>query len=544
MGPLRTRAGRMRRASAIWMVLALAAVFLFFSFFGNGASSDPSLYRWIVLSYGDYAVETLLILAGLAVYLIANKKFRQRVALGRVRPEVGAAWITSASAVAAAAFIGGAPAFSMLALIALVFAVLFSFYGRGASIYPLILLLGLFALPVSPVELLGPVLQHAVSVMTRPVLAWLDTGFAGHGATMSFSGFEFRIAEECSGVRSIELGLKFTLLILILYPTRWRFRLSILGLSVLVGMVSNLLRIAVVIGFGAWRGAEFAMETGHETVGPLAGLAVLLGYLILLVFYCGKRISKTKRSCCERRMARFVPRLAGCTIVSAGAAALLCLVLGSRGDLRPAGSVEKWVETGDAGDWIRVPALFCRSAVCVWSSSSALGGGGHTHCRCGSAWEPLAFYSYLEDEEAGTDVFRAIYRHRRTGREVSLVVIRGGRPGQTLCWPRWHLRSMGASVGMARREVLSVAGSNVPVSRFEFSKNNVDPGAGSYDAMLWYVSGRTIHSRRLRLASFFEPFDQGQWAGMVYAEKDLLDDGELPDLVRQVIKGAVFVNSD
>ncbi len=319
-----------RATRNLQIALVLLGGVLFFLFFGNGASNDPSLFSWI---YENLTVDSwcvLVPLAGMVVLLFASKRFRHKVLTGRVSA-AGALWVQGCGiALAVIAFVGGHPVLSYIGFWVLILGALVSFHGRGARTCGLLLLLALFSLPQSPLAALTPLLQAGTLSITKLGLTWMGIEFESGGTLIAVRGFSSRIAAECSGLRSMQLATALALLVSALYPIRWPGTLLLVVLSCILGAVGNLIRIFVVIGFGAWRGSEFAMSVGHERVGPAIGIVLLLSFFYFAPDVLVRLFSKKAGFCCENRPGSMSKQFIAPLLLLVGGA-LICALAGERG---------------------------------------------------------------------------------------------------------------------------------------------------------------------------------------------------------------------
>ncbi len=513
---------------------------LFFLFFGNGSSSDHSLFSWIGSTYSSVSFEALFCLLGLAAYFIFSKKFRHKVLLGRVSPSMGMVLIALASGIAVWAFLVGYPVFSSLALVALVFGIIIAFHGCGADVYPMILLLGFFALPSSPLEPFDPFLQLATTKLTHLVIPVFGVEFSGHGTQMVIEDYAFQIAEACSGRRSIELGVKFSIFISIIYPMGWSGRLLFIGLSVLAGVVSNMVRLAVVFSFGVWKGAEFAQTMGHEVVGPILGVSILLAYFFLTSSFLEKRFHKKKKACCERRMDRHAPRLFAFTAACLCLACIACVAFAApSGPAAQKTAFKQVAELEELGEWKRMVDFYCDSPECLLSLKTKTLKPADSLQRCAICYAKLATATpsaLCVNEDESLEVFRTRYRNTQSGREIALAIVRGGRPGLSICSPTYYLRSTGAHLTTGLREKFNISGTHAQLQHLSFDWN-VDGGkSSSFSGICWYVLGDKVSARRFHLKTALQHFGKDEWACLAYCRQYDGSDAELSEFARQLFE--------
>ncbi len=526
------------------LLVALMLSGVFFFFFGNGSSPDHSLFSWIKSTFSSVSFEALFCLMGLGVYFIYSKKFRHEVLLGRVSFGMGRILIALAIGVAVWAFFAGYPAFSFLAFTALVFGIIVAFHGRGADVYVLILLLSFFALPASPVEPLDPFLQLATVKLLRLLLSVFGVDFSSHGTQMIIQEYAFRIAEACSGRRSIELGVKFSIFISIVYPVGWQRRLLFIGLSVLAGVFSNLVRLAVVFSFGVWKGYEFAETIGHEVVGPILGVSILLTFFLLSLPCLAKRVQKRKKAYCEQRTDRYAPRLFVFTAACLCLASVVCAVFAAPFNPLPQGDEFKQITELEAvGSWKRMDDFYCDSPECLLSLKTKILKPTGPFQSCAFCKEELSAAtpsSLCIDEEESLEVFRTRYRNPKTDKEIAVAIVRGGRSGLSICSPAFHLRSIDARLGPGLCEKLDISEARVQIQHLSFGWDASDGKASSFSGICWYVLGDKISGHRFRLKTAFQHFDKDEWVCLVYCKQYDGSDADLSGFVRQLFENALL----
>ena len=116
---------------AVLLSTALLFVGLFFTFFGNGASEDHSLFAWIHESCVGDAGWVLACMGALLASLLVNKLFRHNVLAGRVSERGGIFLFAGVVFLAVVAFIIGHTALSYISFIALVAGIVIAFHGAA-----------------------------------------------------------------------------------------------------------------------------------------------------------------------------------------------------------------------------------------------------------------------------------------------------------------------------------------------------------------------------------------------------------------------------
>jgi exosortase len=144
--------------------------------------------------------------------------------------------------------------------------------------FPAFLILGfLTPLPPSAVDAMARPLMDIASVATEFVLTLLAIPIERTGNLISINGVEVTVEEACAGMRGIWALTLVAVAFAFASPYRWWARLLILGLSPLLALVCNVIRLVPTV----WVYGNFSDEAA-KTFHDLAGWAVLfIGYLLL-----------------------------------------------------------------------------------------------------------------------------------------------------------------------------------------------------------------------------------------------------------------------
>jgi EpsI family protein len=121
---------------------------------------------------------------------------------------------------------------------------------------------------VSLWDVLGPVLQRATAVMDSYGLAVLGIPALRVGNTITVPAGTFEVAAACSGLNFFVVAI--TIATLLGHLERWKLgrRLAVIGAAALVAVVSNWLRVCIIIAAGQWSDMHSSLVTeGHYGFG-------------------------------------------------------------------------------------------------------------------------------------------------------------------------------------------------------------------------------------------------------------------------------------
>jgi exosortase len=150
------------------------------------------------------------------------------------------------------------------------------------------------AIPAAYFYFAVPIWDHTI-----PVLQWMSTqvnerllGLLGvptqvEGFTVTIPAGTFAIVEGCSGVRYVVISLALATLMGIVQKVRGRRFVALLGLTLLAALVTNWLRIAIVIYAGHLTNmTHYLVAVEHHTLGYALYLP-----LILFIALLGRRLA-------------------------------------------------------------------------------------------------------------------------------------------------------------------------------------------------------------------------------------------------------------
>jgi EpsI family protein len=121
---------------------------------------------------------------------------------------------------------------------------------------------------VSLWDVLGPALQRATAVMDSYGLAVLGIPALRVGNTITVPAGTFEVAAACSGLNFFVVAI--TIATLLGHLERWKLgrRLVVIGAAALLAVVSNWLRVCIIVAAGQWSDMHSSLVTeGHYGFG-------------------------------------------------------------------------------------------------------------------------------------------------------------------------------------------------------------------------------------------------------------------------------------
>ncbi len=116
--------------------------------------------------------------------------------------------------------------------------------------------------------------QRAVTDVAALLLTWFGQELDSGSILISIEGYDFWVIETCSGLRTVELLILISILLLEMSPRRERFDFLLILAAGPIALVLNLLRIVAVVLFRS----EVSGDVEHTTQGLIA---VFFGTLLL-----------------------------------------------------------------------------------------------------------------------------------------------------------------------------------------------------------------------------------------------------------------------
>ena len=200
---------------------------------------------------GRPAAGGLLLLAGLALYVIGQSQSLPLFATASIIPVVAGALVV----------VGGVPTLR-------------------AFIFPLLFLLFLVPLPGFVVEAATGPLKEFVSAIVAALLGALGYPIVREGVVLDIGGHQMLVADACSGMNSLVTLTALTLLYLHLTgPSKARRRVVLLASVVPIAIAANAIRVLALVLIAYHFGDDAAQGAMHT----LAGLLVFVTAFAMLV---------------------------------------------------------------------------------------------------------------------------------------------------------------------------------------------------------------------------------------------------------------------
>ncbi|WP_333571125.1 exosortase V [Sphingomonas sp.] len=154
------------------------------------------------------------------------------------------------------------------------------FGGRAlrAAWFPVLWLFFLVPPPGWAVDRVTAPLKEFVSHVATSLLSWFDYPILRQGVTLFVGPYQLLVEDACSGLRSLSSLVVVTLLyIYIKNKPSWRYALFIAALVIPVAVVTNILRIIILVLITYHLGDEAAQSFLHVSTGMVMFVVALLG---------------------------------------------------------------------------------------------------------------------------------------------------------------------------------------------------------------------------------------------------------------------------
>jgi len=154
------------------------------------------------------------------------------------------------------------------------------FGGRAlrAAWFPVLWLFFLVPPPGWAVDRVTAPLKEFVSHAATNLLSWFDYPILRQGVTLFVGPYQLLVEDACSGLRSLSSLVVVTLLyIYIKNKPSWRYALFIAALVIPVAVVTNILRIIILVLITYHLGDEAAQSFLHVSTGMVMFVVALLG---------------------------------------------------------------------------------------------------------------------------------------------------------------------------------------------------------------------------------------------------------------------------
>jgi exosortase len=153
------------------------------------------------------------------------------------------------------------------------------FGGRAlrSAWFPVVWLFFLVPPPGWIVDRVTAPLKEFVSYAATGFLSWLDYPILRQGVTLFVGPYQLLVEDACSGLRSLSSLVVVTLLyIYIKNKPSWRYALFIAALVIPVAVVTNILRIIILVLITYHFGDEAAQSFLHVSTGMVMFVVALL----------------------------------------------------------------------------------------------------------------------------------------------------------------------------------------------------------------------------------------------------------------------------
>jgi exosortase len=243
----------------------------------------PTWSQWSRVWWTSPAYDFGLVLAALTLFALFSGRDPAP------RPE--ARWLAPLVAVSLGwlfAWLAGIAAVQQLAVVAWGAVAVRALYGAGARrLVPAIAWLA-FASEIW--EHLATPLQALVVRVVPPVMAALGLPSVVSGNRIQIPAGVFIVEEGCSGVKFLISLLAFVCVLLWLQRFRWRARLLLVVLAVVMALLANWFRVCVLIAVGQATHMQHEMLRNHATFGWIV-FAVALVPLVLVARRLGAPVA-------------------------------------------------------------------------------------------------------------------------------------------------------------------------------------------------------------------------------------------------------------
>jgi len=142
--------------------------------------------------------------------------------------------------------------------------------------FPLAYTVFMIPIPGGILDLVGFPLQLWASGSTAAILRTFGMEVARNGVNMSVPGFDFQVAEACSGMSSLValFGVTVVFAYTCKLPDKQKWLLVLLALP--IALAANIVRITTIALVGYEWGADAAMNIYHDWSSPILFLAAIM----------------------------------------------------------------------------------------------------------------------------------------------------------------------------------------------------------------------------------------------------------------------------
>jgi exosortase len=147
-----------------------------------------------------------------------------------------------------------------------------------AIAFPLLFTAFALPIPLALTENLHLLLRHVTTAGVVPVLSALGVSLYAEGTTIHFSNASVQIADACSGFSTLYASMAFACL-LAYFTSSTRRRVLVLTLAAPIAVLSNMLRMIILLLLVVWQGS-WVLDT---FIHPLSGMLTFALALPLLM---------------------------------------------------------------------------------------------------------------------------------------------------------------------------------------------------------------------------------------------------------------------
>ena len=147
------------------------------------------------------------------------------------------------------------------------------------AIYPLCCLFLILPLPPATMDKVTEMFQHGSAATSYFILELIGIPVFRQDMVFSLPGLDFRVAPECSGIRSFLAFFMVAILAGRLYLGSGWSRLALVAATVPIAICKNAIRIVTIVSLGAYVDRSFIDGPFHHQYGGL-----IFGWLDLVLF--------------------------------------------------------------------------------------------------------------------------------------------------------------------------------------------------------------------------------------------------------------------
>lgn len=144
------------------------------------------------------------------------------------------------------------------------------------NLFPFIYLGFLIPIPLWVLEKVTAPLQLLVSTAAANFLQWFDYPVAREGVTIFIAQYQLLVEEACSGMNSLTGLIAISLFyVYVLHRASWRYALILLVSVLPIAILTNIIRVIILILLTYYEGDAVAQGFLHNTAGILVFVVAL-----------------------------------------------------------------------------------------------------------------------------------------------------------------------------------------------------------------------------------------------------------------------------